>query len=578
MPGPTQSTDRPAVEVRIGGQPAEPRLAQDVIEVDVSEEVDKHGRCTLLVQNWDTDQRAVRWSDSGPLVPGAEVEVSLGYGSQLSTVFAGVVTAVTGHFSADQAPTLRVEARSRSMLLAGPATSRILDQTTDGDLAQAIASDYGLQADTEQGATRPIAVVDRERPWATLVARAESLGWVTYVRDKTLVFKPPAAASDPPTLTWTKDLVELHVTQDVGTLPATSNADGWDPDQQQQVTSAASDATGGLGTGDRQDHGAVVSDLGWALRDEHTATPSVATTAETDLLSTGAARAAELRHLSGSARIVGNADLRCDSWVQIDGAGTRFSGPLYLSSVRHRLGRGGFTTELGLGRAEPLVPSGPAMAPAPAGSGRTLVVGVVTDLGDPDDHARVKVSFPWTGGTDAVWARLATPYAGDQQGFYVVPDVNQEVLVGFLDGRTDDPVVLGSLWSGTFAPPYQPGSDNKVRTLKTASGHELKLTEGSDGGILLTTSGGHEITLSDQDSTLTLKASGGNKLEISDDGITLDASKGDLTLKAASGTIDLQALKLTGKADSTASLESSATFDIKASATLGLRGAMVNIN
>ena len=178
-----------------------------------------------------------------------------------------------------------------------------------------------------------------------------------------------------------------------------------------------------------------------------------------------------------------------------------------------------------------------------------------------------------------MWARLATPYAGDQQGLYVVPDVDQEVLVGFVDGSTDDPVVLGSLWSGAFAPPYTPGSDNAVRTLKTASGHELRLTEGSDGGILLTTAGGHEVALSDQDSKITLKASGaGNRIEISDDGIVLDASQGDISLKAAGGTVDLKALKLTGKADSTASLEASTTFDIKASATLGLRGAMVNIN
>ena len=173
MPGPTQSTDRPAVEVRIGGQPVEPRLAQDVIEVDVSEEVNKHARCTLLVQNWDPDQRVVRWSDSGPLVPGAEVEVALGYHSQLSTVFAGVVTAVTGHFTADQAPTLRVEARSRSALLAGPARSRILEQTTDGDLAAAIASDYGLESDTESGRD---AGDRRRRPRTTVGHAGRSCG------------------------------------------------------------------------------------------------------------------------------------------------------------------------------------------------------------------------------------------------------------------------------------------------------------------------------------------------------------------------------------------------------------------
>ncbi|MDI6911055.1 phage baseplate assembly protein V [Nocardioides sp.] len=576
MPGSTQSTDRPAIELRVGGSPVEPRLAQDVIEVDVAEEVNRHARCTLLVQNWDPDQRAVRWSDSGPLVPGAEVEVSLGYHSSLSTVFAGVVTAVTGHFTADQAPTLRVEARSRSILLAGPARSRILEETTDGDLAGAIASDYGLQADAEAGATRPIAVIDRERPWEILVARAEQLGFVTYVRDRTLVFRAPAAAQQPPALRWTKDFVELHVTQDVATLAGSANADGWDPDQQQQVTSAAASPTGGLGTGDRRDHTSVVDDLGWALREDHPASPAIATTAETDLLATGRTRCDELRHVSGSARIVGDATLRCDSWIQVDGAGSRFGGPLYLGSVRHRLCRGSFTTELGLGHPAALTPPAPRAA---TGSGRTLVIGVVTDLADPDDHARVKVAFPWAGASDAVWARLATPYAGDQQGLYVVPDVDQEVLVGFVDGSTDDPVVLGSLWSGAFAPPYTPDSDNAVRTLKTASGHELRLTEGSDGGILLTTSGGHEVALSDQDSKITLKASGaGNRIEISDDGIVLDASQGDISLKAAGGTVDLKALKLTGKADSTASLEASTTFDIKASATLGLRGAMVNIN
>ncbi|MCD4536376.1 phage baseplate assembly protein V [Nocardioides sp. cx-169] len=573
MPGLPTSTDRPEVEVRIGGRPAEPRLADDVVEVDVTEEVDRHGRCVLLVQNWDPDKREVRWSDDGPLVPGAELEVSLGYHSTLATVFAGVVTAVTGHFTGDQAPTLRVEARSRSVLLAGPARSRVLEETTDGDLVAALAADYGLRADTEDGADRAVAVLDRERPWPHLVARAEALGWVTYVRDRTLVFRPPVApAGTPVELTWTKDVVELHVTQDVGALPSSSSAAGWDADQQAAVVSAAASATGGLGTGERRDHAATVGDLGWPQREETEAGPAVGTSAETDLLATARARTAELRHVTGSARLVGNPALRCDSWVTVRGTGRRLGGPLYVASVRHRLGRSGFTTELGLGRPARLAPADPAPP------SRTLVVGVVTDLADTEKQARVKVAYPWAGATEAVWARLATPYAGKEQGLYAVPDLDQEVLVGFLDGSVDDPVVLGSLWSATFAPPFQPGEENAVRALRTASGHELVFTEGDDGSVVLRTAGGHVLTLAEEDSTVTLEAASGNRITLSDDGIELSAAKGDLTLKAPSGAVEIQAMSIKGKADGTASLEASATFDIKASATLGLRGAMVNIN
>ncbi len=47
--------DRPDFEVRVGGTPLEPLVAADVIELDVHEEVNRHGRLSLLVQNWDAD-------------------------------------------------------------------------------------------------------------------------------------------------------------------------------------------------------------------------------------------------------------------------------------------------------------------------------------------------------------------------------------------------------------------------------------------------------------------------------------------------------------------------------------------
>jgi phage protein D/phage baseplate assembly protein gpV len=549
----------------------DPKLAADVVEVDVHEEVLRHARCTLLLQNWDADERKVRWSDDGPLTPGAEVELSLGYGSDLKQVFSGVVTALTANFTQDRAPTLQVEARSRSVLLAGPPRARVFEETTDADLVAALAADAGLDADAEKGIQRPGILVERRRAWSYLVERARELGWVAYVRDKRLVVRPPAAADDPIQLTWNRDLVELRLTQDVTTLPSQSSFAAWDSDAAEQTSADADSPTGGLSTGDRQDHGAAVGDTGWAAREEVEST-AAARGPEAGDRATALARLAELRHVTGTGRTVGLPTLRCDSWVSVVGAGSRFSGPYYVGTVRHRVGRAGYSTEFGLGLADPLAPEPPASGPV------RLLIGVVTDVDDPDGHARVRVSFPWTGGSDAIWARLATPYAGDGQGFFAVPDVDQEVVVGFVDGSADDPVVLGSLWSGAAAPPATPDDENTVRSLVTRSGHQLVFDDADQGSVKVTTNGGHELVMDDGETSISLTASGGNKITLSDDGIELLAGKGDLTLSASSGEVKISGKSLSGKADSGATIESSSSLDIKASGTLGLRGATVNIN
>src|SRR5690606_22048297 len=98
--GTAATPDRPEFEVRVGGTRLDPLVQRDVVEVDVAEEVGRHARAVLLLQNWDADTRTVRHSDDGPFPPGTDVEVLLGYHSALEPVFDGVVVAVTAHFPA----------------------------------------------------------------------------------------------------------------------------------------------------------------------------------------------------------------------------------------------------------------------------------------------------------------------------------------------------------------------------------------------------------------------------------------------------------------------------------------------
>ena len=108
-----------------------------------------------------------------------------------------------------------------------------------------------------------------------------------------------------------------------------------------------------------------------------------------------------------------------------------------------------------------------------------VAVGVVTNNQDPDGFARVKVKFPWLSDEDeSHWARVATPMAGEDRGLYLLPEVDDEVLVAFEHGDVRFPIVVGALWNGKDrAPAANDDGKNNIRMLKSRSGHVIRLND-----------------------------------------------------------------------------------------------------
>jgi hypothetical protein len=96
-------------------------------------------------------------------------------------------------------------------------------------------------------------------------------------------------------------------------------------------------------------------------------------------------------------------------------------------------------------------------------------------------------------------ARVATLMAGNGRGAYFMPEVGDEVVVGFEMGNLDRPVILGALWSDVDPPPGQAdtSSANNVRTIVSRAGHEITFDDSPAGKILIRTRGGFEISIQD---------------------------------------------------------------------------------
>jgi uncharacterized protein involved in type VI secretion and phage assembly len=203
----------------------------------------------------------------------------------------------------------------------------------------------------------------------------------------------------------------------------------------------------------------------------------------------------------------------------------------------------------------------------PAADGRLifgLVVGVVTNNKDPDTLGRVKVRFPWLSDSeDSQWARIAVLMGGKDRGTYFLPEVDDEVVVAFERGDPRFPYVLGALWNGKDRPPTtNTDGRNDVRLIKSRSGHVIKLNDqqGKETIEIVDRSGGNSIVIDTASRTLTITAGQ------------------DIALAASQGTISLQARTIELKSSSTVRVEAGTGMDLKASATVNLKGAIVNIN
>jgi type VI secretion system secreted protein VgrG len=118
----------------------------------------------------------------------------------------------------------------------------------------------------------------------------------------------------------------------------------------------------------------------------------------------------------------------------------------------------------------------PQPKPRVDGDGVATVVGPKGEEIFCDEHGRVKLSFPWdrySNGDEqsSCWVRVSQGWAGAQYGMVAVPRIGHEVIVSFLNGDPDQPIVTGRTYHATNVPPYELPA-NKTKTVIRTETHQ----------------------------------------------------------------------------------------------------------
>lgn len=164
---------------------------------------------------------------------------------------------------------------------------------------------------------------------------------------------------------------------------------------------------------------------------------------------------------------------------------------------------------------------------------------IVVSVNDPEGMNRVQIRLVALDDADqqdaALWARVVCPFAGQDRGAFLIPDVDDEVLVIFQNGDPHYPLVVGGLWNGSSTAPAQIGSDgNRLKVIRSKNGVTITLDDQTgQERFIAETPGGQKITLSDGPGVVRVEDSNGNSLEMAAAGITITASA-KVTVNASS--------------------------------------------
>lgn len=574
-----QPTDVVSFKLLIEG--SELSATHQVRGVLIEREINRIPYARITIEDHQPAADEPRPADDEAFIPGKTLEIRAGYHGEETALFTGVLLSQRLKVRPAGGPRIVLEAQHDLFATTLEPRSRFFAELTDSDVIDQIASEYGLRTDlAETSVEHPQMLQHGVSDWDFIISRLDANGQVAAVRDGAFTTFEPSLDADPAlTLTYGASILELDAELEAREEFASALAVSWSPDDQEIVEVEGTDPElpqqGDVEPGELSEVGGqsrMLRQLGQAREDELEAW------ANADLLRD---RLAKIR---GRSRCQGYGEIEPGDVLELKDVSKRFDGKAFVSGVRHEISRGNWTSDIEFG-LEPewflqrvgLGAAGAAAEPAllpPIGG---LYIGVAKGLEDPEGAGRIEVHLPTVHEQgESLWARLATLDAGENRGTVFRPEIDDEVVVGFLADDPRHPVVLGMLHSSAKPPPIEGSDDNHVKGLTTRS--EMKVEFDDENKVMtLQTPAGNKIALDEQNGGIFLEDENGNTITLDSSGITLDTPK-DITLKAASNiTIEASAnLEATAGARFTA--EGSAGAEVTTGATAVLKGALVQIN
>jgi Rhs element Vgr protein len=572
----SQSADLVTHKILIEGE--ELSKTYQVKSLVVHNEVNRIPMAQIILIDGEASTRDFKLSNEDLLIPGKKIEITAGYHSDEETIYKGVVIKHTIKIK-DSTSCLIIECKDEAVKLTIGRKSKYFYEVKDSDVFEEIIGTYGLENEVEATNFSHKEIVQyNTSDWDFIVSRAQANGKLCFVENgKISIKKPDVTSESVETVTFGATMLDFDAEIDARNQFSKVSSYSWSYTNQELVEIEAADPSISL------NGNLTPSDLARTIELENLELRHGGNVTEVELQDWADAKLLfqQLSKVRGRVKFQGIPAVKPNTIITLEGVGDRFNGKAYITGVFHQISEGNWTVDAQFGLNPEWFsetydihsPSAAGIIPAIKG----LHIGIVTQLQeDPDGEERILVKIPIINNEEqGVWCRIASLDAGENRGAFFRPEIEDEVIIGFINEDPNNAVVLGMLHSSGKPAPIVASDDNHEKGFVTRS--EMKLIFNDEKkSITIETPAGKKIALDEDAGTIVIEDENSNVITIDSNGIKME-SAGKIELKAT-GDVNIEGANVNIKASTKFKAEGSAGVEMSSSATAVLKGSIVQIN
>jgi phage protein D/phage baseplate assembly protein gpV len=555
----------PAFEIKVGGRKLESSIAKSIMEITVTEHLS--GPSSFSFRLNDPEFELID-EETGPFTEGTRIEIHLGFVGKTRKMIVGEISALSADLPSSGPAVMEVQGFDLLHLLSRGTVYRQFGGESpgsglpDSEIVSQIAAEMQLQPIVKKTEKRVSPRIQNNETNLDFLQRLAQLNGYVLNGDSDSIYFGPVRTRETIPLEWRKNLVNFSPRLSTAGLVNEVIVRSWDPIRKQPIlVSLTRDSAN---TVSLSPAGLKQISKGSGGRSQRVIDVAVSTFLEAKAIAESTLQNQQVTAITGSGTCLGDPAIRAGGKLELSGIG-RFTGSYFVTRVTHTMGEGGYFTSFevntGGGSSAPDSLNGLDGSNVPArDSEASLVIGLVLDNEDPDGLGRVRIKLPGLSEDESgYWARVAAPMAGGGRGTFFLPEKKDEVLVAFEQGDITRPYILGALWNTEDKPPE---TNPDVRLIKSRRGHSVRFddTDGAEKIAIIDKSGENSVTLDTKGSTISIKSSQ------------------DVVIEAPRGKISLHAKNVEVKSTADTKVEAQTTLNLKAGATMTIKGQRVNIN
>lgn len=549
-----------------------------VKSIVVQNEVNRIPMAQIVLTDGEASERDFKLSNEDLLIPGKKIEITAGYHNDEETIYKGIVIKHSIKIKSGTS-LLIIECKDEAVKLTIGRKSKYFYDVKDSEAFEEIIGAYGLQKDVEAtNFSHKELVQYNTSDWDFMVSRAQANGKLCFVENgKITISKPNVKSSSVETVTFGASLLDFDAEIDARNQFAKVSSYSWDYSNQELVEIEAKDP------GISLNGNLTASDLAETIELENLELRHGGTITEAELQDWADAKLLfqQLSKIRGRVKFQGIPAVKPNTIITLEGVGDRFNGKAYITGVFHEISEGNWTIDAQFGlnpewfseTFDIHTPTGSGIIPAIKG----LHTGIVTQLeSDPNGEDRILVKIPIINNEEqGIWCRVASPDAGENRGIFFRPEIEDEVIIGFINEDPNNAIVLGMLHSSGKPAPITASDDNHQKGIVTRS--EMKvLFDDEKKSIGIETPAGKKITLDEDKGVIVIEDENSNVITIDSNGIKME-SAGNIEIKAT-GDVKIEGTNVSISATAQLKAEGSAGAELSSGATAILKGSIVQIN